>query len=509
MSRRGGGIWRKIMPFVGVRPTLRRIGRGLARTVILVSLAAALSTIFGAHAARAQADLALSKTVSDANPNVGDTITFTVTLTNKGPNDATNVTVTDLLPAGLTLVNSNSSQGSYVSASGLWTVGTITTTSPQTLSISAKVVSPNAQTNTATISHSDQSDPNTANNSASATETPQVADLQLSKVVSPSTPIVGNPIVYTITLTNLGPSPATDVTVTDLLPAGLAFLNSNPSQGTYNSTTGVWTVGTVTTTSPQTLQITAQLNSASAITNTVAISHSDQFDPNTVNNSASATINPQQQADLALSKTVSNANPPLGGTVTFTVTLTNNGPSPATNVTVTDLLPAGLTLVNSNPSQGSYVSASGLWTVGTITTTTPQTLAITVKVNSASTITNTATISHSDQPDSNPGNNSASVAINTAGNSAPTISKVFGAASIPFGGTTSLTFTLANSNSATALTGVTFTDPFPAGLVVATSNGLASTCGGTSTAAAGSGSYSLTNGTLPAGSERHGKRYRA
>jgi uncharacterized repeat protein (TIGR01451 family) len=300
-------------------------------------------------------------------------------------------------------------------------------------------------------------------------------------------------------LSNLGPSSATNVTVSDLLPAGLTFVSASPSQGTFTPGSGVWSVGTVTTSTPQTLQISATVVSSSAQTNTATITHGDQFDPNTANNSASANINPQQQADLALSKTVSNPSPSVGTQITYTITLSNLGPSPATNVTVNDLLPAGLTFVSATPSLGSYNSGTGAWTVGTVTTATPQTLQITATVNSASTITNTATISHSDQPDSNPGNNSASAATNTSGNSAPTISKVFGAASIPLNATTSLTFTLANPNGAIALTAVAFSDIFPAGLVVATPNALANTCGGTSTATAGSGSYSLANGTVPAG----------
>ena len=68
----------------------------------------------------------------------------------------------------------------------------------------------------------------------------------------------------------------------------------------------------------------------------------------------------------------------------------------------------------------------------------------------------------------------------------PTIAKAFGTPSILVNGTTTLTFTLTNPNAGTALTGVGFTDTLPAGLVVATPNGLASTCGGTVTAVAGS-----------------------
>jgi uncharacterized repeat protein (TIGR01451 family) len=80
----------------------------------------------------------------------------------------------------------------------------------------------------------------------------------------------------------------------------------------------------------------------------------------------------------------------------------------------------------------------------------------------------------------------------------PTLVKAFGAASIVVNGTTSLTFTLTNPNSGTALTGVGFTDYLPAGLVVAAPSGLTNVCGGIVSAVAGGGSVSQTNGALPA-----------
>ncbi|MGE5834243.1 MAG: DUF11 domain-containing protein, partial [Acidobacteriota bacterium] len=372
----------------------------------LAGLCALLSFVLLAPAdAQAQADLALTKTVSNATPNVGNQITFTITLTNNGPASAGGVTVTDLLPPGLTFVSATPSQGTYVSATGLWSVGTIASGASTTLGIVATVVSPAAQTNTASITASDQADPTPGNNTATVTETPQVADLALVKTVSNATPNVGNQITFTITLTNSGLNTATNVAVTDLLPAGLTFVSATPTQGTYSAGTGLWTVGTVTTATPQTLTIVATVVSPNAQTNTASITASDQFDANAGNNTATATETPQQ-ANLALTKTVNNATPTVGSNVTFTITLTNTGPSTATGVAAIDLLPAGLTLVTATPSQGSYNAGTGLWSVGTVTTGTPATLSIVATVTGSSPVTNTATISSSSQFDPNTGNNS-------------------------------------------------------------------------------------------------------
>src|SRR5262249_57278998 len=136
----------------------------------------------------------------NATPNVGDTVTFTVALQDLGPDAATNVTVSDMLPAGLSLVSATPSQGTYKSATGVWTVGTVDLSAARTLTLTAKVVSPQAQTNTASITHADQFDPDPNNNTASATATPQQADLALAKSVSDATPNVGDTIMFTVTL---------------------------------------------------------------------------------------------------------------------------------------------------------------------------------------------------------------------------------------------------------------------------------------------------------------------
>lgn len=82
----------------------------------------------------------------------------------------------------------------------------------------------------------------------------------------------------------------------------------------------------------------------------------------------------------------------------------------------------------------------------------------------------------------------------------PTIAKSFAAGSVQTMGTTSLKFTLTNPDVATTLTGVAFVDSFPAGMLVATPNGLISTCGGAATAVQGTGNVSLTGATIASNS---------
>jgi uncharacterized repeat protein (TIGR01451 family) len=335
---------------------------------------------------------------------------YTVTLSDLGPNEATNVTVTDLLPAGLMFVSATPGQGSFDNSTGVWTVGTVTAGTPQTLRIATTVVSPNTETNTATISHADQGDPNGANNSGSVTITPQQADLAVSKTVSNATPNVGDTVTFTVTVSDVGPNAATSVRVADPLPAGLMFVSATPSAGSYDNTAGAWTLGTVTASTPQTLQIAAKVVSPNLQTNTAAISHVDQFDPNTANNSASAAVTPQR-ADLTVSKTVSNTTPNVGDTITYTVGVGDIGPNDATNVAISDVLPAGLSFVSASPSQGAYSSGTGIWSVGTVGSLSSATLQIQATVTSASAVINEAAVSHVDQFDPNTANNSASVTI--------------------------------------------------------------------------------------------------
>ncbi len=373
------------------------------------------------------ADLSVTKTVNNATPNKSENVTFTITVTNGGPNSATGVEVTDLLPAGLTFVSSTpSGSTTYVSGTGIWTVGTLASSANATLQIVATAATLGAKTNSAQVTAVDQFDPDSTKNNnvpteddqASVTVTPNSADLSLTKQVDDSTPNANQNVVFSLTLTNGGPQSATNVTVADQLPAGLTFVSSTPSGSTtYNSGTGVWTVGTLASGGNATLQITATVATQGAKTNIAQVSASDQFDVDSTPNNSLATEDDQASAvvtpnatDLSVTKTVNNAAPTVGDNVTFTVTVTNNGPLAASGVQLSDQLPAGLTFASSTPSGSTtYDSATGLWNVGGLASGASATLTIVATAGTAGTFSNTAQVSAMNEfdTDSTPGNSVA------------------------------------------------------------------------------------------------------
>jgi LPXTG-site transpeptidase (sortase) family protein len=355
------------------------------------------------------ADIGVTKAVDNATPNLGTNVTFTITATNHGPSDATGVQVADLLPAGLTFVSASS--GSYTSGTGIWMIGALANGASATLSIVATATRTTAVINIATVV-ADQPDSNSANNSDSATVTGQSADIAITKTVSNASPNLGTNVTFTITATNNGPGNAAGVQVTDRLAAGLTVVLATPSAGSYDPVTGIWIVGALANTASATLSIVATVTSTARLTNTATKTAEDQFDAVSGNNAASATVT-ALGADIGITKTVDNPTPNLGGNVTFTITVTNNGPGNATGVHVTDLLPTGLTLVLATPSAGSYDPITGIWIVGALANTASATLSIIATVT-GTTVTNTATKTAEDQLDSNPANDSASATVTDA-----------------------------------------------------------------------------------------------
>jgi uncharacterized repeat protein (TIGR01451 family) len=413
-----------------------------------------------------KADLAVTKAVDDATPNVGETVTFTVGLSNLGPDPTTGVTLADALPDGLTYISHMAPVGtSYNPATGVWTVGAmgVGAALARTLVLVARVDSPLSETNVATITHSDRTDPNPLNNSASATVTPLQADLAVAKTVSNPSPNVGQAVTFTITASNLGPNGATGVSLTDSLPAGLTYISHAASAGSsYDSGTGVWTIGALPNGGVRTLTLTAQVDVPIIRLNTAAVATSNQYDPNPGNNSASAAVRPQR-ADLGVLKTVSDPTPNVGDTIVYTVDLYNNGPDPATNVVLLDTFPADVQFVSATaPTGTTYDDATRIWSVPQIAVGAHLELLITALVTGASYGVNTAAITASDQYDPNPFNNQDSNSITPQEADLAVLKRVNNHRP-DVGAQVTFTIDLINSGPSDA-TGVSLADTLPAGL---------------------------------------------
>ncbi|HEU5089706.1 MAG TPA: DUF11 domain-containing protein, partial [Roseiflexaceae bacterium] len=423
-----------------------------------------------------QADLSIEKFVDDEAPNVGANVTYIIQVSNSGPNAASGVEVTDLLPTELTFVSATPSQGSYTSATGLWNVGSLANGATATLQIVATVTQPGSISNSATITASDQPDPDSTNNTSTATMFGHQADLAITKTVDNATPNVGTNVTFTVQVGNNGPSTATGVEATDLLPAGLAFVSANPAAA-YDSATGIWTVDSVDAGASATLQIVASVTQPGAITNSATISAVDQPDPDSTNNNASVTVT-GQQADLAITKSASTATASIGANVTFSIQVSNNGPSDAGGVVVSDVLPAGLSLVSATPSQGSYTSATGVWNVGSLANGSFATLTIVATVTQPGSIMNTAAITSGDQPDPNAANNTSSATV-TGLTTDLALTKSVNQPQPNVGNNVTFTVTIANNGPGDA-TGIVVSDLLPAGLTfisATTSNGSIYTAG--------------------------------
>lgn len=353
------------------------------------------------------ANISVTKTVSNATPLVGTNVTFTINVTNNGPSTATNTVVNDLLPSGYTYVSHSQTAGSYDSSTGIWSVGNVPNGTTRTLTIIALVNNVGNYTNTATGS-SDTLDPNTSDNTGTATTVPvENADLSIVKTVNNSTPNVGDNVIFTVVVTNNGPSSANNIVVSEAFPNGYTVNNVTVTSGQYNANVN-WTNFSLNPGESATLTANVTVKNSGNYLNTASITSSSVVDPVSSNNTSSATTTPNAVTDLSVLKTVDNATPLVGSNVVFTIVVTNNGPSNATGVSVQDLLPNGYTFVSYTSTGGTYNSASGVWNIGNIIANNNKTLTITATVNQTGDYLNTATV-NGNETDTNTTNNSSSV----------------------------------------------------------------------------------------------------
>jgi uncharacterized repeat protein (TIGR01451 family) len=219
---------------------------------------------------------------------------------------------------------------------------------------------------------------------------------------------------FNVTVSNISLDAASSglVSVTDTLPAGLT-----PTLASGSGWSCSIASPTVTCTNPTSLgalssypgisiTVSVAQSAAATLVNTVTVSGGSEL--NTTNDTASDTVSIVSSSDMAITKTASPNPIKQGNTLTYTLNVNNIGPSNATNVTVTDSLPATVSYISATPTQGSCSQAAGTVTclLGSMNSGASATITIMVNAVTPSSAVNSATVT-ADQPDPVSSNNTA------------------------------------------------------------------------------------------------------
>ena len=475
------------------------------------------------------ADLAVTKTDGLTNVSSGGNSTYTIVVTNSGPSDVVGASFADVIPTGLAGVTwtCTSEPGSACgAASGSGSISEsidLASGTSVTYSVSATVSALDGTiSNTASIAApTGTTDPIPGNDAATdTTEVDPVGNLSITKTDGQTTVVAGTATSYTIVVTNDGPSDVTGIDVTDALPAALtgAVWTCAASAGaTCSAPNGTGDISTTVdldagATATFIVNATVAPETTGVVANTAAITPPANYtDTDPTDDSATDTSNSTSQADLSITKTNATATSVPGAGVTYTIAVTNAGPSTVVGATVADSLPAALvsaTWTCSATAGASCSNPSGTGSINeavTIAPTATVTFVVTATVASTATgqLTNTATVTApGGTTDPVLANNSATDTDDLTPRADLTITKTDGVVSATPGAPTTYTIVATNTGPS-AVTGAVVTDTLPASLTSAT--WICAASAGSSCAASGSGNISeLVN--LAVG--RHGAVHR-
>ncbi|MDL2271009.1 DUF11 domain-containing protein, partial [Methanobrevibacter sp. OttesenSCG-928-I08] len=350
-------------------------------------------------------NVSVVKDVDNPTPNVGNIVTWTITLINNGTEDAIVDMVIDYCPIGLVFVSATSGyEISYYNSTHYkvsWKNILATFNKNTVLSIKTLVNTTENSTNFVVVGNYTPNETNNTDNESVV----NITNVTVKKTVNNTNPHRDDVIEYYIDLHNNGPNKAVIVISRDVLPDGLVFLDYITSIGnvTYNSVTReiVWTIDEMPVGSFR-LTLIVLVNISNATLTNVVVTTTGSSDPGVNNPSDNVTIIVKPTSNLDLTKVVSVSNPVIGSEFTYTITVINYGPDGANNAFVIDNLPDGVTFVSSSASKGYYDVTTGKWFIGSLANGETVTLIITVVANKIGNFTNFATV-YSDSH--NPGDN--------------------------------------------------------------------------------------------------------
>jgi len=368
-------------------------------------------------------DLAITKAAESDPVAPGEDLVYLIGVRNRGPSDAGAVRVTDEVPEGTTFISADPSQGECGEESGTVTcdLGGLERLHDATVTLTVEAGEAGQAINTAMVSGGVQDTVEDNNSATDTTTVTPLADLSVDKDDEADPVEVGDNIVYTLVVTNLGPNTATEVVVTDSLPDTTDFDDVTTTAGLCDDGRNVVTCDVAQLAAGDTVRITIETTTEQVgfVNNRVSVT-SSVLDPDQENNSDRAGTNVTGLvADLSITKSA-QANPVTVGTnIDYDIIVFNNGPDDVINVTVTDVVPAGTTFVSATVNPGSCSLAGGVVTCGipTLPNGVGTTITLTLQADQVGDVTNTATVSPPpDAEDPVEGNDSASetVTVNAA-----------------------------------------------------------------------------------------------
>ncbi|MDU1322785.1 MAG: SdrD B-like domain-containing protein [Clostridium botulinum] len=367
----------------------------------------------------ALADISVIKAGSPNPVMSGETLTYTIDVSNFGPSLAENVTLSDVIPPEIIGAEFSTDGGiTFNPWIGSLDIGTLLNGETRTILIRGTVapVAPGFITNTADVT-STTPDPNPSNNTSTSVievnESTQVADVGVFKSVEMNPVTPEEMVVYPIRVSNFGPADAQNVILTDAIPPEITGAEFSTDGGiTFNPWPGSFDIGTLPAGETRNILIrgTVSPSATGIISNTAEVSSTTE-DPNPSNNTSTVDVMVVPSADVSVTKTAAPNPVTPGEILTYTINVSNAGPSNAQNVVLTDVISSDIIApefsidggVTFNPWPGSF-------DIGTLPAGETRTILIrgTVSSSATGTITNTANITSS-TPDPNLDNNESTI----------------------------------------------------------------------------------------------------
>jgi uncharacterized repeat protein (TIGR01451 family) len=319
-----------------------------------------------------KSDLSIKKTASQTQVTPGGQVMYTLVVENEGPSDSPGAKVTDPMAQGLTLVSAKPSQGSCSIAGGQVScdLGALKADGSAQVLVTAQVGSALGNIQNTACVDGDNQDTDSTNNCDTTTVTvvpgPEPRfDLSVTKTANDKSVYVGEPVKYTVTVTNKGPDAAPSADVTDVLNSPATVVSVKASQGTCTKSIPMTCqLGTIKAGGKVTITVTVKLRDDGCKERNAASATADGTDTNPANNLARVDVC-AKAVPLRLTKVADSASVRAGGLVSYTIRVSNPTKGELQDVDVCDRLPSGLVYVSSK-AKAKFTKGQYCWNIDTL-----------------------------------------------------------------------------------------------------------------------------------------------